>query len=228
MSVSHNSYYDVHAVEQAVAAGRHRDVVGGMWEVIGKLQLDFLVRRGLRPEHRLLDVGCGALRGGVFFVRYLDPSRYFGLDLNRRLLDAGYDREILPAGLEARLPRRNLIDAPDFDVGRFPERFEFALAVSVFTHLPLDLIRVCLEQLPRCMCTGGRFFATFFQAPEDQPTSIAITHPPGLITTHAGRDPYHHRFSDYRHLCSGLPWTAELLGDFGHPRGQRMIQFTME
>ncbi|HEY7982454.1 MAG TPA: hypothetical protein VID19_13355, partial [Candidatus Eremiobacteraceae bacterium] len=37
----------------------HRAYVGGIWEEIGKLQFDFLVAHGLRPEHHLVDVGCG-------------------------------------------------------------------------------------------------------------------------------------------------------------------------
>ena len=28
----------------------------------------------------LIDIGCGALRGGVHFVRHLDPGHYFGMD----------------------------------------------------------------------------------------------------------------------------------------------------
>jgi hypothetical protein len=52
--------------------------VGGMWEEIGKLQLDFLVNQGLRPTHKFLDIGCGTLRGGRHFIRYLDAGNYAG------------------------------------------------------------------------------------------------------------------------------------------------------
>src|ERR1700678_1283527 len=43
----------------------HREYVGGLWEVIGKLQFDFLISRGLKPEHVFLDIACGPLRGGA-------------------------------------------------------------------------------------------------------------------------------------------------------------------
>jgi hypothetical protein len=42
-------YYDKVAIEAEVAAGRHRESVGGRWDEIGALQADFLVSRGLRP-----------------------------------------------------------------------------------------------------------------------------------------------------------------------------------
>ena len=43
----------------------HREYVGGLWDEMGKLQFDFMVSQGLSPEHTMLDIACGALRGGV-------------------------------------------------------------------------------------------------------------------------------------------------------------------
>src|SRR5262245_17052197 len=79
--------------DEEIRAGAHRDFVGGLWDEIGRLQFDFLVAHGLKPEHKLVDVGCGALRGGVHFIRYLKPGHYFGLDLNASLIKAG-EREL--------------------------------------------------------------------------------------------------------------------------------------
>lgn len=42
----------------------HRIAVGGMWDEIGKLQFEFMVKQGLKPHHKFLDIGCGSLRGG--------------------------------------------------------------------------------------------------------------------------------------------------------------------
>jgi len=35
----------------------------------GRDQMDYLLRRGLRPGHRVLDFGCGAMRTGVCLAR---------------------------------------------------------------------------------------------------------------------------------------------------------------
>ena len=64
--------------------------VGGLWDSLGKLQLDFLRAHGLRPEHTLLDIGCGCLRGGLHFMRYLVPGHYYGLDISPNVLKAGH------------------------------------------------------------------------------------------------------------------------------------------
>lgn len=55
-----------------------RGYVGGLWHELGELQFRFLVDQGLRPEHVLLDIACGSLRGGVRFVPYLNPGNYLG------------------------------------------------------------------------------------------------------------------------------------------------------
>src|SRR3954468_23923578 len=86
--------YNSSLSDEDIAQGKHRRHVGGAWEEIGRLQFDYLVSQGLRPHHRLLDVGCGAMRGGVHFAAYLDPGHYFGIDVNDRLLEAARRVEI--------------------------------------------------------------------------------------------------------------------------------------
>ncbi len=117
-----------------------------MWEEIGKLQFDFLVERGLQPGHYLLDIGCGSLRGGVHFIRYLDKGRYFGLEKEASLLEAGRSVELKRYALEEKGPQ--LFEADDFDLSALPPevRFDFMLAQSVFTHLPPQLIEFCVKR----------------------------------------------------------------------------------
>lgn len=77
-----------------IAAGAHRRFVGGVWDTHGQHQLEYLKSRGLEPHHRLLDIGCGCFRAGHFFVDYLEPGHYYGVDANLSLMQAGYDFEL--------------------------------------------------------------------------------------------------------------------------------------
>src|ERR1700680_1744351 len=77
-----------------VAAMGHRAYVGGRWEELGRLQFEFMVSRGLRPEHVLLDIACGALRGGVHFIGYLDSGNYLGLEKEKTLIRRGLAKEL--------------------------------------------------------------------------------------------------------------------------------------
>jgi cyclopropane fatty-acyl-phospholipid synthase-like methyltransferase len=155
--VNLSKYYDRDAIAREVTAGKHREIVGGKWDEIGMLQFEYLVAKTLQPEHRLLDIGCGCLRGGVHFIRYLAPANYFGIDVNQSLLDAGYNVELAQAGLQDRLPRENLICSGEFEFEKFGTKFHFAIAQSLFTHLPLNHIRHCLINLASVMEVGGVF-----------------------------------------------------------------------
>ncbi len=223
-----NEYYDFKEISERVSRGEHRETIGSMWDEIGSLQFEFLKSYGLKPWHRLVDVGCGCLRGGVHFVQYLEPNNYFGTDINQSLLDAGYDIELERYELQSRLPRSQLRCDTDFDFSTYTVSFDFALAQSLFTHLPANHIRLCLARLQRAMAANGSFFATFFIVPDDLPYGAPFTHVPGDVVTNDHRDPYHYRFSDLWRLCEQLPWHPNLIGDFGHPRSQKMVLFEYE
>ncbi|MEP7013787.1 MAG: hypothetical protein ABJC13_25990, partial [Acidobacteriota bacterium] len=96
---------------------------------------------------------------------------------------------------------------------------------SVFTHLPANFIRRCLIELSKAMAPGGRFYATYFECPEDRPDAIELHHEPGGIVSYLDRDPYHYRARDLDWLADGLPWKVEHVGDWGHPRDQKMVRF---
>lgn len=210
--------------DEEIAAGRHRELAGGLWDELGRLQLDYLVGEGLRPGHRLLDVGCGCLRAGVHFVRYLEPAHYYGLDVNASLLRAGWEVELAAAGLQERLPRQHLLQDGSFDCERFGVAFDYALAQSLLTHLAPGQVRACLAGVARALVPGGRFYATFFEAPEG-PLPTELRHAPGDITSYAERDPFHYRLSDLRALCDPALLELRYVGAWGHPRAQRMLLF---
>lgn len=205
----------------------HRGRVGGLWDEVGRLQFDFLVRQGLRPEHYLLDVGCGSLRGGVHFVRYLEPGHYYGVDKDRALLDAGHRVELRAAGLQDRRPV--LVQMEDFGFERLGRAFDVALAQSVFTHLPLNDVIRCLVNVERVLAPGGRFYATFFENPHGLRHLDPIHQgPPGPHDrlTYPDRDPFHYPFETFQWVCRDLALQVEYMGAWGHPRNQKMLCVT--
>jgi Methyltransferase domain len=221
-----NKYSDENHIQEQLKLRTHRQIVGGLWEEIGALQFEFMKSRGLQPESLLLDVGCGSLRGGVKFVAYLNRDNYFGIDISQPLLDAGYAEEISPhQELADKLPRRNLQCTDNFDASCFGKQFDYALAQSVFTHLTLNSIRLCLENLAAVVKLRGKFYATYFRITDDQPAGVALQNEFGVVTC-GHKDPYHYRVADFQYLLRGLPWALDDELDWGHPRGQRMLVFS--
>lgn len=195
-----------------IEAGRHRRLVGGKWDEIGRVQLDFLLAEGLQREHYVLDVGCGALRAGVHFVGYLEPGRYFGIDINPSLIRAGL-WELARAGLADRCPAENLRATAEFDCD-FGVAFDFAIAQSLFTHIPLSEVDRCLRRVAPAMKPGGRFFASYNGLPPGRRLSRPST-----------RDPFRHAYDDL--AAAGAPghWSVRYVDDWGHPRGMKMVEY---
>jgi SAM-dependent methyltransferase len=191
-----------------------------MWDRIADLQFEFMTGAGLRPEHFLLDIGCGSLRGGSRFIPYLDPGRYFGVDRSRELIETGLAEEIDPQVRGAKRPTVAVME--DFGFERLGRSFDFALAQSLFTHLPLNSIMRCLVNAARVLESDGRFYATFFENPDKRNVD-----PVRQLATdsHYDADPYHYDLGTLSCVCRGTGLELEYLGDWGHPRGQRMLVF---
>jgi SAM-dependent methyltransferase len=203
-----------------------RSSVGGLWDQMGSLQLDFLVARGLRTDDYLLDVGCGVLRGGRHFVRYLDAGHYCGVDIDQEMIDGG-ERQLATDGLTSKGARLRVTDTFDVDFG---QPFDVAFAQSVFTHLPMNSIWAALANVSANLREGGVFYATFFRGPDgpERLTPIQQPHAEGRksVRTFAERNHYHYSPDDFRRLCENLPLETNDIGDWGHPRGQQMMAFT--
>ncbi len=158
-------------------------------------------------------------------MRYLEAGNYAGVEISQALLDAGYDVELASAGLQDRLPRHHLVRSDTFDVAHLHMQFDFLLAASVFTHVTLNTIRQCLERMACVTKPGARFYATFFELPDDAKATLPYRHKPSDVVTHGAEDPYHYFFRDFQHLVNGLPWSVHYIGEWGHPKRQRMLLF---
>lgn len=218
-----NSYHR-ELTEDDVSKKAHRAFVGGMWEEIGKLQFEFMRHVGLKPEHKLLDIGCGCLRGGLHFINYLENGNYFGLDINSSLINAG-KVEMLEAGLSFKNP--NLLVDDSFSIEKFNQKFDFMISVSLFTHLPLDIIQICLSKVRENLKPAGQHYSTFFQAPNSAHTEN-IRQEPGGIVTKCNSDPFHYSVDEIASAAESAGLNFTMYGDWQHPRNQKMASFSLK
>jgi SAM-dependent methyltransferase len=205
----------------------HRRTIGNLprWELLGDLQFEYLKERGLEPHHFFLDVGCGPLRGGVRFIDYLEPGRYYGVEKDAAVLEEARRVELPRYALEAKRP--TLVAMSDFDFRRLDQTFDFALAQSVFTHLPLNNIIRCLMRMEEALNDGGRFYATIWENPEGKRNLGDLRHAGGKVT-HFDSDSFHYDVAAFEWICEGTSLSVEYLGRWGHPQDQVMLVFTKQ
>lgn len=206
---------DLHlAHEEIVHARGHRVYVGGhtpeKWYGIGKRQFHYLVAQGLRRDHRFLDIACGSLRLGQFLIPYLDRGCYFGIDGSPALIEAGLREELLFDLAAAR--------APTFETG-YDFRFDFAAPVdwawaqSLFTHLTVEDIDLCLRNLRAVAGPQTRFHFTFFEG--DEAENAHDRSHPNLR--------WQYPFERLQQIAAVTGWHLDYLGDWGHSADQRMV-----
>lgn len=213
-------YAGMEISEERREKGFHRVFVGGQWDEMGELQRDYLVSQGLKPDHLFLDVGCGALRAGRMLSDYLEPAHYYGVDVNNDVITTGYDRELTDEQ-RVRLPAANLHSTDRFDCD-FGVQFDMAIAQSVFTHINLNLMRLCLWRVAKVMKPGATFYVTFF---ERRPTFALDTIQEGKMAF-SERNRFWYYRDDMRWVAENMPWQVDYIGDWGHPRNQKMVAYT--
>jgi SAM-dependent methyltransferase len=184
--------------------------VGGNWDVIGPLQFGYLRDHGLAPHHRMLDIGCGTLRGGRHFIRYLEPGCYTGFDTSPQSI-AFAKQLVVDEGLADRRPRLVVSKRPTLDFADVAGgRYDVLLAQSVFTHLPARNIAECFAHVGSVLADDGTFWFTFFERETGMTWRGAFYYPLDFFAELAAR----HRFR------------VELMTDYPHPRGQKMVRLT--
>ncbi|MBA2681854.1 MAG: class I SAM-dependent methyltransferase [Ktedonobacteraceae bacterium] len=191
----------------------HRSYVGGLWDEIGKLQFDFLLKEGLQPYHYLVDIACGSLRAGLHFIPYLETGHYLGIEKEESLIQAGIEKELSKEVYELKKPCFVVSSAFEFD--KFKLQPDYALAQSLFTHLPPSYIHLCFKNLRGCIHDDGVFYATFWEV-ETERANPSKPNDRGF---------FGYTQQQMESFGSRNGWKPEYIGDWHHPRGQKMVRF---
>jgi SAM-dependent methyltransferase len=128
--------------------------------------------RGLKPHHRVLDLGCGVGRFAVAFAAFADDrASYDGLDASAESI-ATCNTYIARHLERFRFHVADVFNAayrPNASVRAaayqfpFPDKsFDFVFSNSLFTHLTRDDFEHYLYEIGRVLDSRGRTLNTFF------------------------------------------------------------------
>jgi len=205
------SYLDAYSehTNARIAEEPHK-AIGGSWEEMGRLQFNFLIKKGLKPEHKMLDIGCGTLRGGRKFIKYLNQGNYFGVDMADKTIEYG-KQLIQKEGLSKKNPYLVVNEEKNLKLNEFRGKvFDFILAQSVITHLPPEPIEELFENIGKVMDKNSVFYFTYFQ---------------GKRYRHFSIEDFEYPFSHFEALADEYGFIVkDCSSEYPHLIGQKMVE----
>ncbi|KAG2694961.1 hypothetical protein I3843_08G167100 [Carya illinoinensis] len=138
----------------------HHSNYGEPWAG-GRDVFEFLAQSAhLMPDSHVLEIGCGTLRVGLHFIRYLNPEHYNCLERDELSLMAAFRYELPSQGLLYKRPL--IVKGEDMDLTKFSEVvYDLIYASAVFLHMPDTLVWVGLERLAtKVKPYDGRIFVS--------------------------------------------------------------------
>jgi ABC-type polysaccharide/polyol phosphate transport system ATPase subunit len=207
--------------QEAAAAAATAPSVRNLAETEGEWVYEFLLAQGLRPDHYVLDVGCGSFAAAARLLPYMVQSHYWGYEQSMDRYLAGVQSVLPNAGVSAE--RGHFVVNEEFDFSDVPHTFEFAIASSMLRRLPLHAVARCFASVVRRLRPGGRFFVSWA---EPGPDLFEPREQPDGTTTAADWPPYHHDFDVLARFAELAGGRAERLRDAHHPRGESLLVIT--
>jgi SAM-dependent methyltransferase len=160
-----------------------------------------LLIRGLRPEHRILDIGSGIGNLAIGLSEYLRGT-YDGIEIHPEAV-SWCQRVITERYPQFRFHQANLLSHAYNPHGvmtpatyRFPfedGRFDFVFLSSVFTHMLPDAVENYLREISRVLAPAGQCVASYFLLNDESRAgvdsgrsfmSFNVAHPSGLCRLH--------------------------------------------
>jgi len=144
-----------------IGAGRH-GLVGPteLAEMKRAFQIRFLRGQGLVPDHYLLDLGCGTLRGGIPIIAYLEPAHYYGVEVRPEVLVEAR-KELAEHRLTEKRPV--LLGGEGLRPALGGRQFDVVWAFSVIMHMSDEILRDILPLVADHLGPGATFYANVHQ-----------------------------------------------------------------
>lgn len=142
------------------------DEVGtnGLWDMTGEFFVRFLQRQGLRPDHHLLDVGCGNLRVGLRLIPFLRAGHYTGFDRRSLVIEQGQEAVEMKQ-LQTRNPQL-LVTDNFLHPGTQGKLFDYITLFQVLYHLEDWEVEEALGRLKSQLIPGGRILGNVQLSPK--------------------------------------------------------------
>lgn len=183
----------------------------------GDEDLELLIDLGLKPEHKLFEMGCGFGRSAQHFVRYLGEKNYVGSEISRGRLRQ-CEELLRHRGLMDKQPE--LLVNPDNSFDWLGQRtFDFLWAGNVFTHVPPEDMETIMANAHKVMHADSRFVFTYTRNPDE------------TMHRHHAKD-WDRNYEYFEALAGRHGFVSENVSHLsrqrdGHSPNERMVMYTL-
>lgn len=141
----------------------------------------FVTVGGLKRSDTVLDIGCGIGRMAIPLTKHLTDGEFYGFDIDKRGI------QWCQKNISKKFPefhfeyvdifnkyynKKGRIHADEFIFPYSRNKFDFAFATSVFTHMLPSQISQYLSEIQRVMKPGGKCFFTWFSIDDETQKNI--------------------------------------------------------
>ena len=163
----------------------------GYWKELQEYQIGTLKHLGLKPDHSLLDIGCGPLQGGLAFIEYLNDEKYTGIDLKKEPLEAGISQLRELGLLDKKKPR--LLVSDSFGEKELEGRqFDYVWCSQMLYNQNEEILDFLFLKLSKFLGPQGRFYGDIIGDP-----------------ARVGENDYWHGFRFYPHTVASVSEIAK-------------------
>lgn len=205
------------------------NAVGGLWDTVGPLQYNYLLKEELKPEHKLLDVCCGSFRVGRFLINYLEKNNYFGFDANSQLIDAGIKNVLsqldnLNEKIDFSTQIKTLrIDDNLIDYANIYDKMDYIWIHAVADHIQPEIFLKHLCEMSKIMHNSTKMYVTIF-LDEDDVEVISR----GWGTTFKNKEYWHHTINSIEKNIGNVLELKEVDKNYNHPLGLVMLKLQLK
>ena len=170
------------------------------------------------------DIGCGDIPLAYCQDQIGRPSIYYATDLSEKALNSGVER-LQEKGVN--IDNIKTISGAYFDFSLIPDdTIEYAFSNSLFSHLSINTILICLKNLRPKMRNNAKYLSSMIILPEGLDVleyEWKVKH--GSIS-HSAKDPFHYNFNEFKKIVEvSTDFECSSLYKYGHPF-QVLIEFS--
>ena len=180
--------YYVHRVMSKIRSGHGHPAVGPKARPLRNESelLEFLLKHGLKPGDLTVDYGCGSLRLAPPLIDFLEPGKYWGMDLAQEFLDLG--RAHLPPALaQAKRPRLDVIGDDVIQRAR-SEAPRYIISWHVCSKVPENRFDAYIGNIVGMMTPGATALVHFPEAAAvRKQTALAWARPRSQVSAAVAR-----------------------------------------